>query len=209
MRRAAFGFLVWWLLAASLQAAVATCLWDANTDGVTVGYRVFYGLAPGDTTTGSVDAGNTTTATVQNLTPGIRYYFVVRAYNAAGDLGPPSNEVSLVLAGQGECDYPLGAKAVSIFPTKLTKTGSGGPGSKAYVQFQAASPNSPIQHLGLKTQGVEIAAQDGAPPAYLTSGGVLWFSIPAASGTYPLSIVATNVAGCLRDQATGFTVTVP
>jgi hypothetical protein len=165
MRRAAFGFLVWWLLAASLQAAVATCLWDANTDGVTVGYRVFYGLAPGDTTTGSVDAGNTTTATVQNLTPGIRYYFVVRAYNA--------------------------------------------PGSKAYVQFQAASPNSPIQHLGLKTQGVEIAAQDGAPPAYLTSGGVLWFSIPAASGTYPLSIVATNVAGCLRDQATGFTVTVP
>jgi hypothetical protein len=78
---------------ASAAAAQTTysAIWDANTDPHTVGYRVFGGVASG-AYTWSVDVGNATTAALPPLSPGSSYYFVVRAYNAAGELGPASNE---------------------------------------------------------------------------------------------------------------------
>ena len=85
---------------ASAAAAQTTyyAVWDANTDPHTVGYRVFGGVASG-AYTWSVDVGNATSAALPPLSPGSSYYFVVRAYNAAGELGPASNEASLDLGG--------------------------------------------------------------------------------------------------------------
>ena len=57
------------------------------------GYRLHFGIASGIYTK-TTNVGNTTTATVSNLTSGLTYYFAITAYNSAGLDGPPSKEVS-------------------------------------------------------------------------------------------------------------------
>jgi len=192
---------------------IVTAIWDANTDGVTTGYRLFYGLTPAfdDNDAVKVEAGAATSVPVPIATmqAGRLYYFRVRAYNADGVLSAPSNEVAfLVPQAPGDpCAFPLGATSVSIFVTgKLNKTGSGGPGSRAFITFQAASPNSAIIVLSIRANGVDI-------PDSLTEGtnlrapGSLWFSIPPIAASY--SVFARNAAGCAREQPTGFSTTVP
>ncbi len=78
------------VLVASLNAADAKLAWDAVVPAPT-GYKVYYGSAPGNYTL-NVDSGSLLTATVFNLTASQRYYFVVRAYNTAGE-SQSSNEI--------------------------------------------------------------------------------------------------------------------
>src|SRR5262245_16743211 len=75
------------------QAANLTLAWNANSDTNTAGYRLYWGTQTG-VYTQSVNVGNTTSFTVSGLTDGMPYYFVVRAYNAAGVESGPSTEVS-------------------------------------------------------------------------------------------------------------------
>lgn len=75
-----------------------TLAWNANTESNLAGYRLLYGTTPG-TYSGSVDAGNTTTATATGLNSGTVYYFVVVAYNAAGQTSTPSAAVSYTVPG--------------------------------------------------------------------------------------------------------------
>ncbi|MEK9159791.1 MAG: fibronectin type III domain-containing protein [Patescibacteria group bacterium] len=68
-----------------------TLTWDAATDDTGVeGYYVYSGLQPiaekgGSYTFPSIDAENTTTYTVDNLTNGVTYYFAVTAYDDEGN----------------------------------------------------------------------------------------------------------------------------
>jgi hypothetical protein len=72
-----------------------TLAWNAVTD--VAGYRLHYGTASGNYAQ-SQDVGNTTTATVSSLTPGVTYFFVVTALNTAGLESLPTNEVSFTPA---------------------------------------------------------------------------------------------------------------
>jgi hypothetical protein len=81
-----------------------TLAWDApttNEDGTPLtdlaGYRVHYGSSP-QTYTQTVDAGNVTRMTLQNLPPGI-YYFAATAYDLSRNESRYSNEVSHPLDG--------------------------------------------------------------------------------------------------------------
>lgn len=66
--------------------------WNSISDSD--GYKVYYGTSTG--TYGSpIDVSNATSYQVTGLTNGTTYYFVVRAYNTAGN-GAASNEVSAV-----------------------------------------------------------------------------------------------------------------
>ncbi|HEY6330409.1 MAG TPA: fibronectin type III domain-containing protein, partial [Blastocatellia bacterium] len=78
------------LLSPVHAAENVTLAWDAER-GV-LGYRLHYGTASGNYTQ-IQDVGDTTMATVSNLTAGQNWFFVVAAYNAGGE-SPPSNEVS-------------------------------------------------------------------------------------------------------------------
>ena len=71
-----------------------TAIWEPAGDPVTVGYRLYYGPSSGNYVI-EIDVGNVTSRRL-DLIPGIPYFFVVRAYNAAGVVGPPSNEFAVV-----------------------------------------------------------------------------------------------------------------
>ena len=66
--------------------------WDSNSEPV-AGYLLKQGTSSG-TYEQTLDVGPSTTATVENLIPGVTYYFVVTAYNTAGVESPPSSEIS-------------------------------------------------------------------------------------------------------------------
>jgi hypothetical protein len=71
--------------------------WDPNLDGVTVGYRLYYGTASATyQPPEGIDVGATTSFSV-SLLPGQTYYFTVRAYDEGGTLGPPSAEISFTV----------------------------------------------------------------------------------------------------------------
>lgn len=69
----------------------ATLTWNTVTGTVT-GYKVYVGEAPSQYTR-TINVGNVTSSTVNSLTVGRTYYFVVAAYNSAGE-SPPSNMAS-------------------------------------------------------------------------------------------------------------------
>src|SRR5687767_871590 len=70
-----------------------TFAWDPNPEPDVAGYRIYYGVTSGNYTN-IVDTGNTTSATIGNLTGGTTYYFVLTAYNAVGLESPHSGEIS-------------------------------------------------------------------------------------------------------------------
>jgi hypothetical protein len=76
----------------SASAGVVTLAWNANPEPDIAGYVVAYGTSPGNHPL-TVDVGNRTTWQLPGLVSGQRYYFVVRAYNTAGLMSPPSSEV--------------------------------------------------------------------------------------------------------------------
>ena len=76
--------------AADIQLA-----WDPNPEANLAGYKVYYGLAPGNYGV-AINLGNQTTCTVTGLAVGT-YYFVVTAYNTSGLESDASNEVSATI----------------------------------------------------------------------------------------------------------------
>src|ERR1700722_20458583 len=76
------------------QAAQSVSLaWTAETDPTVTGYNVNYGTASG-VYTQSINAGNSTVATVSSLTAGQTYFFVVTAHNSAAQNSLASNQIS-------------------------------------------------------------------------------------------------------------------
>lgn len=70
----------------------ATATWNAVTSTPITGYKVYVGEAPGQYSR-TITVGTIASATVNSLTVGKTYYFVVSAYNSAGE-SPPSSMVS-------------------------------------------------------------------------------------------------------------------
>lgn len=181
--------------------------WDAPIPDATHGSAAGYRL--------SIDGVKTTLGLVLTSTvvlPIGSHTVVVHAFNGAGE-SPASSPPLTFTVGQvvdPACTPPLGSKAISIFVTNLQKTGSGGALSRARLDFQLASPNSPITHVAVRSNGADMpgGAQDGTAPGYLGSLAGLWFTVPSTPGTYPLSVLATNVAGCTTDLLTTRSITV-
>ena len=182
-------------LGGSLEAATAQATWTANTDPVT-GYVLRYGTASGVYTT-TIPVGLVTTVPVPNLAPATTYYFALWAVNGALT-SPSSAEVIFAVpaAIDPTCVFPLGANAIRITPTALVKTGSGGAGSGTRLDFQVASPGSPITSVGVYANGVAFSPLPGGanPMTGANLGGLagLWFLFPTVSGTYPVSIIASS-----------------
>jgi hypothetical protein len=89
------------LFAVSAIAGTVTFSWTPNTDAIT-GYRIYRGTAPGkeDLSKPVVDVpckandSSCATATDPNVPDGQVFYWVGRAYNSAGIMGPVSDEAT-------------------------------------------------------------------------------------------------------------------
>ena len=92
--------------------------WDAST-GEVIGYKVYYGTKTGEYTE-SKDVGNVTqySLTELNLTQGLTYYFMVRAYNDLGE-SDDSNITSYSAPVPGDLTPPL-------VPQNVTASAEGG-----------------------------------------------------------------------------------
>lgn len=181
--------------------------WDASVGAAD--YVIQQRARPGDPYV-NVAWTSMTAETVSGLTPGATYFWVVSAVDSRGMWSLPSNEVTLTMpAGPGsiDCTPVTGLFAVSVFPTSLLKTGSKGPGSKTRFDFQVSSPNSPVTLIEV-TAGAMTIARMGGPDSDLSALAGIWFAMPA-SGTYPLSIMATNKQGCSRMVSYGPGLVVP
>lgn len=66
--------------------------WDPVVATDLAGYRIHYGTTTGSYPS-SADAGTSTTITLNGLTSGRRYYFVVTAVDSSGQESSYSNEV--------------------------------------------------------------------------------------------------------------------
>jgi hypothetical protein len=86
--------------ASGQQEAALTLKWAPNTEPDLAGYRVYYGTRSGRHRY-CVDAGKETEFRLEGLEAGVRYYFVVTAYDLRGNESAPSEEVSWV-AGSRE-----------------------------------------------------------------------------------------------------------
>src|ERR1700676_2741889 len=83
--------------ACAADAASLTLAWDPDASSV-AGYTLYWGTQSG-VYPNSVDVGNQTSRQVTGLGNQVRYYFVVKAYDSAGEFSGPSAEVSGVTAG--------------------------------------------------------------------------------------------------------------
>jgi hypothetical protein len=76
------------------RASSLTLEWNANTDGVTTGYVLVYGLTSGGYTA-QINVGNNDIYVLSGLSDATTYYIAVRAYDAAGNVSALSPEIAV------------------------------------------------------------------------------------------------------------------
>ena len=173
-------------------AGSATLSWFASTDNVgVIGYKIYYGQSA---RTGSdpkscgncgytsvVNAGNVTTYAFNNLADGVRYYFSVSAYDAAGNESLFSGEVFK--------DIPAITSVSNITFSTIIE----GP-------LVASSKNFSIRILSAGTSNLvgQVSATTNA------SGNLVFSSISISAGTY--DIIASSTSYLAR-KITGVSLT--
>lgn len=164
--------------ASSAEAQRVTAVWDANTDPYTIGYRLYIGTAP-NRVDADIDVGSATSYPI-DLPPGRPYYFVVRAYNQAGQLGPASNLATFNGAAPTAAPGAPGGLNVQVAGSRATLSwsapSSGGTPS-GYAVFVGTSPGSSNVLNGVPV-GTGLSVSSNVSP-----------------GTYYVRLVAYNAAG--------------
>ena len=113
-------FVTAWATGPVSASTVVRLAWDANTETDLAGYRLRYGTSPG-LYPQSQEAGTATSWEVWSLDPNTTYYFVVHAFDLAGNESLPSNEVSarpVVVLG------PLPSVSIADSPDPVAAGGS-------------------------------------------------------------------------------------
>jgi Bacterial Ig domain/Fibronectin type III domain/NHL repeat len=70
--------------------------WNPSASTIVAGYKVYMGTSSGNYTQ-SFTAGNVTSYTISNLSPGTAYYFAITSYDSYGNESTYSNEVSAAI----------------------------------------------------------------------------------------------------------------
>ena len=161
------------LVAESVSAASLTLAWDPPVSGVPAGYILGYGAQSG-VYTNIVNVGPSTSITVDGLSEGRTYFFVVVAYSAGGAISAPTPELrgSLCLSAPSA-------------PTGMSVNVSGTLVNVAWAP-SSGGVNAYLLHAG--------ATPGGAALATIPVAGTN-FSAHAPPGTYYLRTSAVNDCG--------------
>jgi hypothetical protein len=171
---------------ASLTATPATgstsLSWGAATDNVAVtSYRVYRSTTNGFTPGPSNRIATVKTGTMYSdngLASGT-YYYVVRAVDKAGNLGPASPQATATVTGDTT------APAVS-----LTAPAAGASLANTVTVSANATDAVGVQSVQFKLDGLDLGAADTTSPYSLS-----WDTKTAADGPHALTAVARDAAG--------------
>jgi hypothetical protein len=163
--------------AADIQLA-----WDPNPEANLAGYKVYYGLAPGNYGV-AINLGNQTTYTVTGLAVGT-YYFVVTAYNTLGLESDASNEVSATIGvsatlslgatpGSGNVTVSWSGVTNPTLTDWIGRYSTGG-GDGSYGEWKYSS---------------SCALSPGSSPR---SSGSCILALPTVAGTYEYRLFASG-----------------
>jgi uncharacterized repeat protein (TIGR01451 family) len=162
--------------------------WGAATDNVgVVGYKIYRDTTQVATATG-------TTYTDSQVAPGVSYAYSVRAYDAAGNTGPPSNTLSVQVPGGSGADLSLagsGAPNVVSVGGNLTytlTTTNVGPSTAAGISVALGLSYTTTYLASSSTQGTCAPG-----PTVVCSIGLL---APGASATVTV-VVRAGSAGTI------------
>jgi hypothetical protein len=165
------------LCPALAHAGSVTLAWDANEDGQTAGYRVYFGTLS-HKYDGYVDVGQSTTAVMNTADEAPTYYFAVQAYSRAGVTSSLSAEISWNAAVDGPSLGNPGSMSHAI-------------GQAVAVQLAASDPAGLV--LTYTASGLPPGLSI-APASGLISGS------PTTIGTYAVTIAVTNALGLSATQ---------
>jgi len=174
-------------------SAATTLTWDASTGTVT-GYRIYYGLNSGNYS-GMEEVGNVTQYSLSNLPlqEKATYYFVVKAFNAAGE-SDPSNEVTYYCPDSTPPVPPQGlSKQISGASVVLSWTANTETDLAGYNVYQRTSagiygtPSSPGKVNTYTASG-------------LTAGITYYFAVSALDNTSNESGYSSEVSASIGDS---------
>ena len=159
-------------------AAPVTLTWDANTETDLAGYRVHVGQTSGQPTS-TIEAGRTTSITLETLSPGETYYVVVTAYNTSGLESLPSEEIAFTALGL--------EPAFAMEP--MTAPAAGDPALSA-----SAATITQGRALESGGYGFVITANPGQPLAVYASGDMLNWELLGTTTNPTGRLQATDMA---------------
>ncbi len=180
-------------LSGSGSLGSASLSWGAASDNVGVtGYNVHRSASAGFTPSAAnrIAQPTGTTFTDTGLAAGT-YYYKVTAQDAAGNVGPASNEASVVVTSD------------TTPPTvSLTAPAAGATVQNSVNVTASASDNGSVAGVQFKVDGANVGAEDTTAPY-----SVSWDTRTVANGGHTLTAVARDAAGNTATSA-GVGVTV-
>jgi hypothetical protein len=181
------------------QAASVTAMWNPNPESDIAGYKLLYGTQSGVYST-TIDVGNVTTWTLTTLSLGTRYFFVVRAYNTALLLSPPSAEVFFDIPGPPTITSQPQSRTVPLgLPATLSVGASSGT-PPSYQWYEGAS--------GTTTAPIAGATADSFTTPALTASTSYWVRVTNTIGSTNSATAAITVGAAtpgllVQDTFTG------
>ena len=165
-------------------------LWSASTDNVGVaGYDVYRSTTSGFTPSASNLVGQTAATSYNDAVSAGTYYYLVAAYDAAGNVSGPSNQATGI------------STADTLPPTvAITSPTNGVTVSGAVNVTAAATDNVAVASVQFQLDGANLGAPITTAP-YTDS----WNTAGAANGGHTLTAVAVDTSG---NKATSAPVTV-
>ena len=117
------------------------------------------------------------------------------AYNASG-VSAPSDPLPFTIPAQTDpCTPPLGAHAPAIFPTSPQFTGSKGPGSRAFLNYQLGGPDR-VTEVAIQVDGADSSVGRATGPTDdLKAFSGMWFTQPSV-GSHTLGVRVLTSFGC-------------
>jgi len=164
----------------------ASLNWGAATDNVGLSnYNVYRSTTQGFTASSANRIAQPTgTSYTDNALASGTYYYRVTAQDAAGNVGPPSNEASATVT------------ADTTPPTVSITSPPAGTVSGTVNVAANASDNGTVAGVQFKLDGSNLGAEDTGPPYTFT-----WDTLTATNGAHTLTAVARDAAGNMTTSA--------
>jgi hypothetical protein len=168
--------------------------WDANAEQDIAGYKVYWGTSSG--VYDQFSDVSQTTASVSDLTVGVRYYFAVTAYDLSGLESGYSEEVSAILASPDSTPAPQYLLNIS---TRVRVRGGDNVMIGGFIVEGDSNKDVVFRALGpsLANLGVPQVLADPTLEVYDSTGTLIsqndnWTTLP--SGTVPAGLKPSNPA---------------